>query len=317
MKESVIRYFSILIKLCCPFISMIFTFKLMMEIIGFSSLDQKIIVIIISAILNIIELLVFYYWKKYGAMHDLVFGLFLAAISVLGSLGYLQIGYERAIIQSKEYQLKLDEIEKLKRQIDLMSNAAERQQQLNYISRSKQTLIEMTGLMNKLGILQRELSKIKEQGYGFGGAIYRILMKLFNLNNFTVAVLFNLALAILIEFAAIKFNIMDVKSEFPKPNANSLAIASKQSIAQQNPSAQSIQNVRAMNIIDPKKYNDFLGSASKKASIISIAHGNNYSEIKEADIARMVGCSRQYVHQVLLQDKEKTKNANIGFSVSK
>ena len=211
MRHEVFQKFELAIKIIAPILSIIFTSKLMIEIIGIDSIDKIILVFLLSIIVNVIELWAFYIGKYYNLPFFTGLGFSVAIISVLASLGYLQVNFERSIMESTEYQLKLDEINLLKNQINQLDDTAQKQRSLNHVTRSQETLNSKTPLLNHLGKVQDELESIKVQGAGIGGALYRIFANIFKVGTYWVAIIFNLFVGALIECAAVQSNIRGIK----------------------------------------------------------------------------------------------------------
>jgi len=211
MRHDIFEKIENAIRIITPLISIIFTSKLMIEIIGFDTIDKQILVVLLSIIVNAIELWAFYIGKYYDMPFFTGVGYAVAAVSVLASLGYLQVNFERSIMESTEYQLKLDEISLLKNQINQLDDTAQKQRSINYITRSQETLNSKTPLLNRLGRVQNELENIKAEGAGIGGALYRVFSNIFKVGTYWVAIVFNLLVGALIECAAVQSNIRDVK----------------------------------------------------------------------------------------------------------
>lgn len=211
MRHEIFEKFELLIRILTPLLSILFTSKLAIEIVGFETWDQKILVICISMIVNVIELWAFYIGRYEDKPFFTTLGYAIGFVSVLASLGYLQVNFERSVLESNEYQLKYEEIKLLQNQIKQLDETAQKQQNINYITRSQQTLASKTPLLNRLGIAQRELDSVKESGAGIGGALYRIFSNIFRIGTYWVAIVFNLFLGALIEIAAVQSNIRGVK----------------------------------------------------------------------------------------------------------
>lgn len=319
MSEKFFKNITKLARVICPILSILFTGKLVIELVGTESWDRWVIIILISIILNMLELRAFYIWRKTDSWNYLALGVLIAVASVFGSLGYLQVSYERAVMQSNEYKLKLDEIGVLKTQIKSLQETAEKQRQINHITKSQETLLKMTPLMNKLGMIQKDLDNIKESGSGLGGALYRVFTKIFGIPNFWVAVLVNLFFAIIIEIGAIESNIKDIIQDGIVPQVISQVDASKKNIKEQIKGKQGASaSPKTPQAIGAPVPNIACNVAMKDAIKAMLEAQEKKGKVNKTAIARQMqaiygNCSRQYVQQV--DDERKKKQ--IGFGVKR
>ena len=311
-----------ILKLVLPAISIIFTSYLMIELIGTDTYIKWILIGVISVSINFLELRWFYLWKKEGRDSYAFLGVLVGIASVIASLGALQVGFERGIMESQEYQIQSQKVDLLKRQIENLGETADRQQQINHITRSAQTLEAQTPLFSQLGMEQEKLSEIKSNGAGVGGALYRLLSRMFKTELLWIAVIINLFISAIIEIGAIDANIKDVEYDpvFKKSRSEINKEKKRQQLdkavdKKRQPLDKKVDIGKSTVDGNGKFHPSSTGqqtpsTVSKQASIITLLdkqrqQGNvNYSEV-----ARQLNVSREYVRQV---DK---KNQTIGFKI--
>ena len=154
-------------------------------------------------------------------------GFALIVLSLAATVGALQSHLEKCAMTSPEYLEKRNTLSRLDNQIADLRATAAKQKEINYITRSKRTLSEVTPLVEKRDYVASELKEIQVNASGVSGAIFRAFAKMLNANVYYVSIIGNIFIAILLEalgIAAAKFLYSPehrIKKVNPRTNSNS------------------------------------------------------------------------------------------------
>jgi hypothetical protein len=153
---------------------------------------------------NTIEIgLLIYYKDNKQSMSFAYFAfvgcLIFALVSAAASFGALQIGSEKAVLQSTQYQENLKSIALQDSLVKDLRHAAKRQDKVNYISASKRTLVDLIHVQKDREKYLKKLDTLTESKAGVNNSFFQNLSKLLNIDINLITILCHGILALGLE----------------------------------------------------------------------------------------------------------------------
>jgi len=301
-------------------VSCILTVNLLVEFFA-NGLLWSIVGALVGVIFDSAKVASLIWYLKTRFIPALMLTLSIIVLSIIASVGTLQVSSEKSALKSPEYSEKKETLNFVDNQIKQKENLAKSQVKINQLTRSIKTQSEIDTLLIKREALNSELKEIQYSASGLSGAIFRAFSKIFEVDIFYIILIGNVFLALLLETVISAFVIINFEKK-----ENDILIGQSQNndnhqAVKRNSRLDTFRFEKLENSVNVDKISqdqvlrklrfDFKKTGKSDEAIL---HFFDRGINSQAEIARLVKSvlklkrlSRQYVDQVIKRDRPESR----------